>query len=62
MTEFALAHPWLTFVIVTELGVMATMVLRAMSRAATAWGTRHCGSCACHMETTDGDSDEATKR
>lgn len=53
MTEFALAHPWLTSLLVTECVFMATMSVRALARALQAWGTRHCGTCACHTESQD---------
>jgi hypothetical protein len=56
--NYANAHEFMFF----ALAVIAMLVVRSIfvnfARALTAWGTKHCGTCACHQETGDDDHSE----
>jgi hypothetical protein len=58
MWTFAESH-WVAFFV---LAMTALLVVRSIfyqfARALAAWGTHHCGTCACHTEVEGDDEDE----
>jgi hypothetical protein len=59
MWSFAETCPFLFFTLALFAMMFAYMTLSNFADALKAWGTKHCGSCACHTEQHGDEDDDA---